>query len=113
MAARVYGGASTRVQLRSATCLWYTPGEDPVPIRWVLVVDPTGKLRPAVFCSPDLALAPTKIVAWFVRRWGVEVTFEESRRHLGGQMPRQGAARALARGPPALFGVFSLVGVRA
>ncbi len=108
-----YGGESKRVRLRSETCLWYTPGEDPVPIRWVLVVDPTGKLRPAAFFSTDLALAPAKIVEWFVLRWGVEVTFEESRRHLGVETQRQWSALAIARSTPVLFGLFSLMCVMA
>jgi hypothetical protein len=38
-----YGGERKRVRLRSGVCLWHTPGEQPVPIRWVLVVDPEGK----------------------------------------------------------------------
>ena len=84
-------------------------GSDPIPIRWVLVVDPTGRLRPAAFFSTDLALEPTKIVEWFVLRWGVEVTFEESRRHLGVETQRQWTALAIARSTPALFGLFSLV----
>ena len=107
------GGVSKRVRLRSATCLWYTPGEDPVPIRWVLVVDPAGKLRPAAFFSTDLALEPPTIVEWFVLRWGVEVTFEESRRHLGVATQRQWSALAIARSTPALFGLFALVCVMA
>lgn len=107
------GGACKRVRLQSETCLWYTPGEDPVPIRWVLVVDPAGKLRPAAFFSTDVAMAPAKIVEWFVLRWGVEVTFEESRRHLGVETQRQWSARAIARSTPALFGLFSLVCVMA
>lgn len=108
-----YGGAATRLQLRSDTCLWYTPSEDPVPLRWVLVVDPTGTLRPAAFFSPDLALAPPKIVEWFVLRWGVEVTCEESRRHRGVETQRQWSAPAIARSTPALWGLFALGGVMA
>lgn len=108
-----YGGERKRVQLQSETCLWYTPGEDPVPIRWVLVSDATGKRRPAAVFSTDLALEPAKIVEWFVLRWGVEVTFAESRRHLGVETQRQWSARAIARSTPVLFGLFSLVCVMA
>jgi hypothetical protein len=69
------------------------------------VVDPAGKLRPAAFFSTDVALAPATIVEWFVLRWGVEVTFEESRRHLGIETQRQWSALAIARSTPALFGL--------
>lgn len=40
-----YGGERKRVQLLTGMCLWYTPGERPLPIRSVLVVDPAGKAR--------------------------------------------------------------------
>lgn len=40
-----YGGERKRVRLLTGMCLWYTPGERPLPIRWVLVVDPVGKAR--------------------------------------------------------------------
>jgi hypothetical protein len=108
-----YGGETKRVRLWSETCLWYTPGEAPVPIQWVLGVDPAGKLRPAAFFSTDLSLAPATIVAWFVLRWGVEVTFEEGRRHLGIETQRQWSALAIARSTPMVFGLFSLVCVMA
>jgi hypothetical protein len=45
----------------------------------------------------------------FVLRWNVEVTFEESRRHLGVETQRQWSDGAIARTTPALLGLFSLV----
>ena len=99
--------------MRSDVCLWYTPGEEPVPLRWVLVVDPDGKLRPEAFFSTDLLLAPAKLVEWFVLRWNVEVTFEEGRRHLGVETQRQWSPLAIARTTPALLGLFALVCVMA
>jgi hypothetical protein len=84
-----YGGKRKRVRLLSGQCLWHTSGFAPVPIRWVLVVDPTGKSRPEAFFSTDRTMTPQQIVEGFVRRWNVEVTFEESRRHLGVETQRQ------------------------
>ncbi|TXM96878.1 hypothetical protein FV242_32840, partial [Methylobacterium sp. WL64] len=40
---------------------------------------------------------PTQIVTWFVRRWQVEVTFQEARAHLGVETQRQWSDRALGR----------------
>jgi len=77
------------------------------------VVDPEGHVPPGAFFSTDLALAPAQIVAWFVLRWHVEVTFEEGRRHLGVETQRQWSEQAIARTTPALFGLFSLVCVMA
>ena len=104
-----YGGKPKRVRLLSGQCLWHTSGFAPVPIRWVLVVDPTGKSRPEAFFSTDRRLSPEKIVEYYVLRWNVEVTFEEGRRHLGLESQRQWSDKAIARTTPALLGLYSLV----
>lgn len=81
--------------------LWHTPGQEPVRLRWVLVVDPAGENRPQAFFATDDGLAPERIVEVVVLRWNVEVTFEETQ--------RQWSDRAIARTIPALMGLFSLV----
>ena len=53
-----YGGRRTLVCLLSGVCLWSVSGWPPVPIRWVLVGDPSGKSRPEGNRSPPLALQP-------------------------------------------------------
>ena len=50
-----------------------------------------------------------QILTWFVRRWRMEVTFEEARAHLGIETQRQWSDLAIARTTPVLFGLFSLV----
>ncbi len=50
-----------------------------------------------------------QIVTFFVRRWQLETTFEEARRHLGLETQRQWSALAIARTTPILLGVFSSV----
>jgi len=104
-----YGGIIKHIRFLSGVCLWYTSGDKPVLIRWVLVVDPDGKCRPEAFFSTDIELAPIQIVEYFVLRWGVEVTFEESRRHLGMETQRQWSDKAIARSTPVLLGLFSIV----
>ena len=52
---------------------------------------------------------PTQIVEWIVRRWQLEVTFEEAHRHLGLQTQRQWSDKAIARTTPVLLGLFSFV----
>jgi hypothetical protein len=42
-------------------------------------------------------------------RWAVEVTFAETRRHLGVETQRQWSDLAIQRTTPLLFGLFSLV----
>jgi hypothetical protein len=62
----------------------------------------------ALLCS-DPTSGPAAIVAWFVSRWNIEVTFEEIRAHLGFETQRHWSQRAIERATPCLFGVFSLV----
>jgi len=109
---RWYGGQPRRLALTSGVSLWYRPGQNPVPIRWVLVRSPEGEEAPiqagACFCS-DPEVAAEQILAWFVSRWSIEVTFEEVRAQLGFETQRQWNTRAIGRTTPCLLGVFSLV----
>ncbi len=57
----------------------------------------------------DLAASPDQILAWFVQRWQLEVTFHAMRAHVGMETQRQWSAPASARTTPALFGLFSFV----
>jgi phosphoglycerol transferase MdoB-like AlkP superfamily enzyme len=57
----------------------------------------------------DLEADPQQIISWFILRWQLEVTFHETRAHLGVETQRQWADRAVLRTTPALLGLFSLV----
>jgi hypothetical protein len=52
-------------------------------------------------------------VGWFVRRWRVEVTFQEARSHLGIETQRQWSDKAIARTTPCLLALFSIVALMA
>jgi hypothetical protein len=103
-----YGQAKT-LRLLSDTGLWHTPGYPPLPIRWVLVVDPTGEIDTQALFTTDLTMTPARVVELFVWRWSLEVTFEETRRHLGVETQRQWSALAIARTTPLLLALYSLV----
>jgi len=103
-----YGGEKKKVLLLSEINLWYSSGEKPMPIRWVLVLDP-AKNEAEAFFSTDLQLAPEQIIRWFVLRWNIEVTFAESRMHLGMETQKQWSDKAIARTTPCLMALFSLV----
>ncbi len=75
--------------------------------------DPAGTIKPSALCCTAPTVAATQIVEWFVVRWNLEVTFAEARAHLGLETQRQWSTRAIARTPPCLLGVFSLVGLAA
>src|SRR6266545_4825617 len=104
-----YGGGTAHLEVATDTALWYRPGQSPVALRWVLLRDPTGQFEPQALLSTDPTVPPTQIVAWFVARWPLEVTFHEVRAHLGVETQRQWSDLAILRTTPALLGLFSLV----
>lgn len=102
-------GQEHRLEYVTSVCLWHTPGQDPVPIRWVLVRCPQDSFKPRAFCCSDTTTTPGQIILWASLRWNIEVTFEELRAQLGFETQRQWSVRAIERTTPALFGLFSLV----
>ena len=104
-----YGEGKRTLQIASGTAVWYHSGMPVVPLRWVLVRDPSGQFKPQAFLCTDETVAPAQILQWFVLRWRLEVTFEETRRHLGIETQRQWTEKAIARTTPALLGLFSLI----
>ena len=104
-----YGGTHTIVDWTTGTALWYTTGTPPLAIRWVLVRDPHGKRPTRAFFSTDTAQDAPSIIADFVNRWPLEVTFEEARAQLGLETQRQWSDLAIERTTPALLGLFSLI----
>lgn len=104
-----YGEGPRKVEVASDTAVWYHAGKPPVAIRWVLIRDPKQRFKPQAVLSTHLDHTPYQILTWFVRRWTVEVTFEEARAHLGMETQRQWNDRAIARTTPALLSLFSIV----
>jgi hypothetical protein len=83
-----YGKRDRELEIATSTAVWYHAGLSVVPLRWVLVRDPDGKLEPKAYLCTDLELTAVEILRFFVRRWQVEVTFAEVRRHLGVESQR-------------------------
>jgi DDE superfamily endonuclease len=104
-----YGEGARVVEIRSETAVWRHAGLPVVPIRWVLLRDPSRRFDPQALLCTDLAQEPLQIIRWFTRRWQLEVTFREVRDHLGVETQRQWSDRAIARTTPCLLGLFSVV----
>ena len=104
-----YGQGPAQVEITSGTAVWYHNGMPTVPIRWVLIRDPNGKFKTKALLSTDQSAEPMQILKWFIRRWQVEVTFQEVRAHLGVETQRQWSDKAIARTTPILMGLFSWV----
>jgi hypothetical protein len=106
-------GVEKEIELNSGRCVWFHVGKQAVPVRWVIVRDPEEKFETQAILCTNQACDAKQIVEWFIRRWQVEVTFEESRRHLGIETNRQWSDKAIQRTTPCLFGLFSLITIMA
>lgn len=107
--AQWYGRQVRAVEVVSDTAVWYHTGLPPVLIHWVLVRDPAGKFPTQALLCTDPSAGPQQILAGFVQRWQLEVTFHAMRAHLGMETQRQWTPLAIARTTPALLGPFSLI----
>ncbi len=104
-----YGRQAREVEVISQTAVWYHTGLPPVPIRWVLIRDPHGQFPTQALLCTELHAAPDQILAWFVQRWQLEVTFHAMRAHVGLETQRQWTPLAIARTTPALFSLVTLL----
>ncbi len=104
-----YGKGGRELEITTGTALWFHGGLPVIPLRWVLVRDPEGKLDPKAFLCTGQDMDPVEILRSFIRRWQVEVTYAEVRRHLGVETQRQWSDLAIARTTPCLLGLFSIV----
>ena len=104
-----YNEKNKQVQIATDVAIWYHSGMTPVEIRWVLIKDAQGKGEPAALLCTNTAMDAQQIIAYFIRRWTMEVTFEESRLHVGIQSQRQWSDPAIAKSTPVLMGLFSIV----
>ena len=98
-----YGQRERTVEIVSETTVWYHAGLPPVPIRWVLIRDPEERFATQALLCTDLSVAPEQIIAWFVRRWQMEVDLRRGTTTSGGRdataMDRVGDPPHDARAP--------------
>ena len=109
LVAQWYGEGPREVEVATATAVWYHRGKPPVAIRWVLIRAPQACCKPQALLSTNVAHTPAQMLTWFVRRWTMEVTFEEARAHLGMETQRQWNDRAIARTTPALLSLYTVI----
>ncbi|WP_454774736.1 IS701 family transposase [Janthinobacterium tructae] len=104
-----YGQTNKNIEFATGTAVWYSATLPVVPLRWLLVRDQCNTFQGQAFLCADLEAGPEQILAWFIRRWQIEVTFEEARAHLGMETQRQWSAPAIARTTPAILGLYSII----
>lgn len=104
-----YNEDNKQMEIASGTALWYRAGKPLVALCWIILRDPQGKLDPITIACTDLSLEPFEIVGHYLKRWPVEVTFEEVRAHLGVETQRQWADLSILRSTPCLMALFSII----
>lgn len=104
-----YNQGQVTMLVATGTAIWYHSGMKPVKVRWVLIKDPSGKVKPCALLCTELDYNPIQIIDFFIQRWNVEVTFEELRAHLGVETQRQWSDLAIVRTTPILMGIFSII----
>ncbi len=79
----------------------------------MLTRDTGGQLEPRAYFCTDSSQSPVEVVSDFIKRWTIDVTFEERLRrltaHLGIETQRQWSDLAIERSTPRLLGMLSLV----
>lgn len=106
-----YDKENVEMLICTGCALWYKGGQPAVPIRWVLLKDPKGVIKSKALLCTNMDFSAKEIVDEFIKRWTVEVTFEEVRAHLGVETQRQWSDKAIARTTPILMALFSLVSI--
>ena len=91
---------------------WYEFGEEPGLIKWVLIFNTYNNRYEVVF-STDINHSAKFITESFIKRWSIDVTFEETRTHLGVETQRQWCDSAILRTTPILMALFSLISILA
>lgn len=104
-----YSEHNKLMEIATGTALWYRAGKGLVPVRWVLIRDPKGKLDPMAIACTNLQMDAFQIVQQYLQRWQVELTFEEVRAHLGVETQRQWSDLSIARTTPVLMALFSII----
>jgi hypothetical protein len=101
-------GRHERARIATAQALWYaTAGSR---LLRIVAVEPlsTGRPRQAFYSTCAEAL-PVEVLAWFARRWALEVTIHEAKQHLGFEEPQGWTRRAVERTAPVAMLLYSLI----
>jgi hypothetical protein len=103
----LYGRAITP-RIFTLDALWYGALRTQL-IRIVVVRDPSGRRRDEAFFCTDLGCDAAFVLQTYAHRWTLEVTFHDSKQHLGFGQAQNQTAQAVARTAPFAGLVYSLV----
>ncbi len=105
-------GRTTTVHLATLHCLWYG-AFGPHQLRLIVLRDhkttATGKPTTLVLGTTDLTTPADHLISRYAQRWASEVTFNDTRHHLGVGQARNRTPTAVARTLPFGMYVYSLL----
>jgi len=90
------------------TCLWYHVCRG-VPIRMVIVRDPSGKEKDDFFFCTDATVTEEEIVQRYYDRWGVEECILEAKQHMGFESTQGWCSKTVNRQAPLAMVLLTLV----
>jgi hypothetical protein len=90
------------------TALWYAALPEH-PVRIVVVRDPTGRRQDEAFFCTDPGVTDGFILEGYARRWTLEVTFHDTKQHLGLADSQAQSATAVRRTAPVAGLVYALI----
>lgn len=103
----IYGRRET-VRVVSCTALWHrTAGSRPLR---VVAVEPLSSGRKVqAFYSTCADAKAEQVLAWYARRWAIEVAFHDAKGHLGFEEPQGWTKQAVERTAPVAMLLYSLI----
>ena len=79
------------------------------PLRVVVTEARKGGRGQAAFYSTCHDASAEEVVAWYAQRWSIEVTFHDSKQHLGFEEPQGWSRKAVERTAPLAMLLYSLI----
>jgi hypothetical protein len=101
-------GLHAVLQVKTQQALYYKAGKERL-LTIVLVRDTQGRRPDQMFYATCLDWSACRILATYANRWAIEVTFENSKQHLGLEDPANRLPRAVERTAPLALLLYSLI----
>ena len=86
--------------------MFVAPGR---PLRIVAVEATRGGRGQEAFYSTCHDASAEQVIAWYAQRWSIEVTFHDSKQHLGFEQPQGWSRKAVERTAPMAMRLYSLI----
>jgi SRSO17 transposase len=102
----LYGRHDKTRVAESQGCVYAAPGR---LLRIVAVEPQTGGRKKQAFYSTCAEASALAVLSWYALRWSIEVTFHDSKMHLGFEEPQGWTRKAVQRTAPIAMVLYSLI----